>query len=105
MQGVSALGESGTEGQGEGSEAKPLPEGGVNESESSVSGEGVQAFRGQSVRAGSLDMLVDLDEPEQVMRELKRRADERPGDKRWDTVAGFCQSAINALDALNAAKR
>lgn len=47
-------------------------------------------------------MLVGLDEPEQVMRELKRIADDRP-TKRWTVVARACQRALDAFEILHKA--
>lgn len=99
------MGESGTEGQGEGAQAKPVPEGAAHESEGSVSSEGVQAFRGESVRAPGLDLLVDADEPEQVIIELQRLAKARPHSERWEIVVQVCRHGIEQFEHFNQARR
>lgn len=48
-------------------------------------GDGVPPFRGQSTTAPSLDLLVDMDEPEEVILELKRIASTKSGPI-WRTV-------------------
>lgn len=48
-------------------------------------------------------MLMALDEPEQVMRELKRYAENFPLNKRWTVVARACQRALDAFEILHKA--
>lgn len=84
-----------------------VPEGAAHESSSAALREGVSRVRGQSVRAGdisSLDMLVELDEPEQVIRELKKLADDRAGE-RWAIVAQACEKAGLEYELLHGAPK
>lgn len=98
------MGESG-EGQGGEAPAEPLPEGAAAQPGGAASREGVSPFRGQSVRAGGLDMLYGLDEPEQLVRELRSLAEQWPHDQRWTIVAKICASAETTFELLNKPKR
>jgi hypothetical protein len=51
-------------------------------------------FQGQSHTAGSLDLLVSMNEPESLIRELKAIAVQFPEeDKRWLGVRRLCERA------------
>lgn len=64
--------------------------------------ESVQVLRGRAEPALDLNMLLALDEPEQLMRELKRYADAFP-NKRWTVVSRACQRALDAFEILHKA--
>lgn len=69
-----------------------------------VSGESVPPFRGGAQPTGDLDLLVALDEPEQLIRELKRLAGERGRDQRWDGIVKMCERAEEYFEHLNRPK-
>lgn len=84
-----------------GEEKEPLLEGALFNAELAGAGHsGARARSGPDLT--SLDMLVELDEPEQLMRELKRIADERPKtDKRWVGVSRLCERYAEYTEVIN----
>lgn len=63
--------------------------------------ESVPLLRDKSVRPASLDLLAELEEPEQLIQELKRIADLSPHSQRWSIVAKLCRQAIEAFEVLH----
>ena len=51
----------------------------------------------------SLDMLAELNEPEQLVLELQRIANEYPNEKRWTVVERMCARAIETFAILHKA--
>lgn len=47
---------------------------------------GVQALRGGPQSASNLDLLVEMDEPAELIIALRKIAAERPGNQEWATV-------------------
>lgn len=99
------MGEQGEAGPGEDPGAGAVPEGAAGGPGGSGERAGVQAFRGESVRAPGLDLLVDADEPEQVIIELQRLAKARPHSERWEIVVQVCRHGIEQFEHFNQARR
>ena len=55
------------------------------------------------VLLASLDMLAELNEPEQLVLELQRIADEHPHEKRWTVVKRMCARAVETFAILHKA--
>lgn len=104
---------SGTEADGDHAQSGAMPEGCANEQVENAGGAaqraGLPPFRGQSVPAGNLDLLVEQDEPLELMIELESIAREkmvlldklkRPTES-WDTVAEHAKAAVSELKILN----
>jgi hypothetical protein len=103
------LGEpEGREGQAGPLEASPLPEGAAKPEGSAADPAqrlGVPPFRGQSQSTTSLDTLASLDEPEQLIRELKAIAASFPkSDERWEGVRRLCERAEEYFAHINQPK-
>jgi hypothetical protein len=103
------LGEpEGREGQAGPLETSPLPEGAAKPEGSAADPAqrvGVPPFRGSATSAGSLDVLVSLDEPEQLIRELKAIAESYPkSDERWEGVRRLCERAEEYFAHINQPK-
>jgi hypothetical protein len=65
-------------------------------------GLGVPLFRTESRAPSSLDVLVSLDEPEQLVRELKGIAGQYPkSDKRWLGVLRLCERAEEYFEHIS----
>jgi hypothetical protein len=79
------------------SETGALPEGAAVDPGSSAGAaqrDGVPPFRGLGQPTGNLDLLVSLNEPESLIRELKAIAIQFPEeDKRWLGIRRMCERA------------
>jgi hypothetical protein len=98
----------GREGQAGPAEGGALPEGAAKPegpATDSAQRDRVPPFRGQSQSAGSLDVLVSLDEPEQLIRELKSIAESYPKtDERWEGIRRLCERAEEYFQHINQPK-
>lgn len=64
-----------------------------------------QEPRGVARETTSLDLLMNLDEPEQLVLELERIATAKaPGSLAWGQVASYAGALIRALEKLNEPK-
>lgn len=94
------------EGQVGASEAGALPEGAAIPSGSAADPAqrlGVQGVSGRGESSVSLDLQALLDEPEQLIHELKKIADAHPDSKRWTIVSRMCIRAKEAFDIIHRA--
>jgi hypothetical protein len=84
-------------------EGSALPEGAAVASEPAanpVRHKDLPPFRGQSTAAPNLDLLVDMDEPEEIVFALKAIASKRPG-KIWAALYEHLGRLEVALEKLN----
>jgi hypothetical protein len=64
--------------------------------------EDLQAFRTRPQPAANLDLLVEMNEPESLIRELKRIAGCFPhSDRRWHGVFRLCERAEEYFESIN----
>jgi hypothetical protein len=83
-------------------EGGALPEGAERSAADSARRASMQALSGQSAAASCLDLAAALDEPETLIRELKRIAEERDSsDKRWIGVRRLCERAEEYFEVMN----
>lgn len=88
------MGESGTEGSGELVKAGEVLEGEAGEPGDTAQREGMPPFRGAARTDPGLDLLAEMNEPEQLMRELKKFAEPRRViSKSWEGVYRLCERA------------
>lgn len=79
----------GRTGQDRTPEGRPLPEGGsiVGEPTSSATqSQSLPPLRTGAQPAAGLDLLVEMDEPIELVIALRKIASERPGNQEWATV-------------------
>jgi hypothetical protein len=77
----------------------------------SAAGPSAPPFRGQAAAAGNLDLLVEMDEPLELMLELEKIARERLESAHerwkdaWNEIAWHAGMAITQLKLLNEPSR
>jgi hypothetical protein len=95
----------GREGQDRALEASALPEGAAVAEESAAGAaqrDRVPPFHPGPIPAASLDLLVSMNEPELLIRELKKIAGQYPKeDKRWLGVLRICERGEEYFDHIN----
>jgi hypothetical protein len=106
MPGVRTLGEpTGREGQDRASETGALPEGAAVDPGSPAGAaqrDGLPALFPHSQPTGNLDLLVSMNEPESLIRELKVIAIQFPEeDKRWLGVRRLCERAEEYFEHIS----
>jgi hypothetical protein len=86
-------------------DASPLPEGAAALEGSAADPAqrlGVPPLRAKSESSPGLDLLVELDEPESLIRELKKIAGQFPKeDKRWLGILRMCERAEEYFEHIN----
>jgi hypothetical protein len=99
---------TGREGQDRPPEASPVPEGAAAPERSAagaVQRDRVPPLHPKPESAASLDTLVSLDEPEQLIRELKAIAESYPkSDERWEGIRRLCERAEEYFAHINQPK-
>ena len=100
----------GTEGQQASVEGRDLSgESNAGSTASAALGVGMPVLQGRKytpddLKAASLDLLVELDEPELLMKELAQIANSRPG-KSWQIVDQYTRYALVSLKNENEPKQ
>lgn len=62
-------------------------------------------FQGEAKPTTSLDLLAGMDEPEQLIRELKAIAESHPkSDQRWEGIRRLCERAEEYFEIVNRPK-
>jgi hypothetical protein len=93
---------AGREGEDGLAETGALPEGAARQSANPAQRAGMQAARVESATSSCLDLAAAMDEPEQLIRELKRIAAERSGDSRaWEGIRRLCERAEEYFEVIN----
>jgi hypothetical protein len=82
-------------------EASALPEGAAREPADPAPRPGVQAARVESAAGSCLDLAAALDEPEQLIRELKRIAAEHGASRGWEGIRRLCERAEEYFEVIN----
>lgn len=96
------MAEHGREGSSESTETGALPEGAAIAARSAAPDLGVPLFRTQFDAPTSLDVLVQLDEPELLIKELKDIAKSQPAhDKRWIGIFRLCERAEEYFEVIH----